>query len=156
MKNEHDIGGQFLVAERRGRQVALPLAAVRGGLPKTGLEPVPRGELDWLGVLTVRGEIVVAMAVDAWLDLDGLEEGAEPAALVLFRAQDTTVALAFDRLREVVTLEGNKFRPHPAIGQRPWLTRVYSNDDYARLDVIDGPAFSAAIIRGGRGAEVAS
>lgn len=150
------MAGQFLVAERRGRQVALPLADVRGGLPKTKLDSVPRGESEWLGVLTVRGEIVVALAVDAWLDLEGTEEGSDPGALVLFRAQETTVALAFDRLRGVVTLAQEKMQVHPASAERPWLAHLYSDDNYERLDVIDGPALSAVLIEGGRGAALAS
>lgn len=147
------MAGQFLVAERRGRQVALPLTDVRGGLPKTGLDPVPRGEPGWLGVLTVRGEIVVALEVDPWLDLEDDARGGEPSALVLFRANETTVALAFDRLRGVVTLEAEKLQPHPAGTEFPWLAHIYSDDTYVRLDVVDGSALSAALIEGGHGAE---
>lgn len=156
METERDIQGQFLVAERCGRQVALPLSDVRGGLPRTNLEPIPRGESDWLGALAVRGEIVVALKVDAWLDLVGLPPGAEPGALVLFRAEETTVALAFDRLRGVVTLGDGELKPHPRRAERPWLESVYSDERYERLDVVNGAALSAALINGGRGTEMAS
>ena len=156
MKNGDGIEAQFLVAERRGRQVALPLADVRGGLPRTGLEAVPGGEPDWLGVLAVRGEIVVALEVDGWLDLDEIDAAPEAGALVLFRAEGTTVALAFDRLRGVVKLATDRLQPHPVRGQKPWLRAMYSDDRYERLDVVDGPALSAALKAGGREAELAS
>jgi chemotaxis signal transduction protein len=150
MKTERGIKGQFLVAERGGRQVALPLSDVRGGLPRAGLESIPRGESEWLGVMAVRGEIVVALKVDSWLDLEGLELGTAPGALVLFRAGETTVALAFDRLRGVVTLTEDNLKPHPLQEARPWLEAVYSDDSYDRLDVVNGAAWGVALVKGGR------
>ena len=128
MSKENGMPGQYLVAERRGQAWALPLADVRGGLPRTGLEPVPRGEPGWLGVLAVRGEIVVALSIDPWLDVIDSVAGPEPEALVLFRVQGTTVALAFDRLRGVVTLDQDALKPHPATVERPWFRMSVTHD----------------------------
>lgn len=146
MSNENGMRGQYLIAERRGQAWALPLADVRGGLPRTGLEPVPRGEPGWLGVLAVRGEIVVALSIDPWLEVTDSDTGPDPEALVLFRVQGTTVALAFDRLRGVVTLEVDALSPHPAAAERPWLAAVYSDDRCTRLTVIDGAALGPALV----------
>ena len=146
MSKENGMSGQYLVAERRGQAWALPLADVRGGLPRTGLEPVPRGEPGWLGVLAVRGEVVVAVSIDPWLDVTDSDAGSDPEALVLFRVQGTTVALAFDRLRGVVSLDHDALKPHPAAAERPWLSAVFADERYARLEVVDGAALGAALV----------
>ncbi len=135
--------GHYVIAERAGRSFALPFDQVRGGLLRPELEPVPLAPAGWLGVLVLRGEIVPVLQPDALLGVTSARE--EPGTLVVFQAGDALVALAFDRVRGVVPLPAERCRGYADAAHLPWLGPSYSDERYAGLVLVDGPAFGAAL-----------
>lgn len=154
MNKEAEVSGRYLLAERRGRSFALPLTHARGGLPRPRLEPVPLAEPEWLGVMAVRGEVVVVVLADRWLGFDdgaaagepGVALATEPAALVLYRARHSTVALAFDRLRSVVSLDAADAGRVARADGPAWHAARYTSGPQAGLVVLDGEALAEALL----------
>ncbi|MCX6951204.1 MAG: chemotaxis protein CheW [Verrucomicrobia bacterium] len=133
-----------LVALRAGQRFSLPVATVREVLALPELEPVPLAPRELLGSFQLRGEIIPALLTDSLLSI-GSENDA-PKVLALLCDGDATVALAFDRVLSVMSVDPAALIPPPLARQRPWMTHLHVDARYQLVTVLDGPVLVAALV----------
>ncbi|MGH8214872.1 MAG: chemotaxis protein CheW [Rhodanobacteraceae bacterium] len=104
--------GSWLAFELAGQGYAVPLADVREIIRPEPPTPVPGAPADVLGIISVRGSIVTVLDGCRRLGLDGGNHGPDER-LVIFHAEDESVGLRIDALRDVVDLDPDERMPPP-------------------------------------------
>lgn len=133
-----------LVALRAGQRFSLPVTTVREVLAMPELDPVPLAPAGMLGSFQLRGEIVPALLPDALLAIDAAETA--PSVLALLCEGDATVALAFDRVLGVVSIDPSSRIPHPLAQHRPWMAHLHIDPRYQLVTVLHGPVLIRALV----------
>lgn len=131
-----------VLTARAGQRFALAVGTIREVLPIPDLEPVPLAPEENLGAFQLRGEIIPAMLPDSLLAIGGHDS--PPSVLALLRDGDSAIAVAFDRVLGVLTIDESALVPHPLAAERPWLSHLLIDPRHQLVTVIDGAAFMAA------------
>jgi purine-binding chemotaxis protein CheW len=133
-----------LVALRAGQHFSLPVTTVREVLAMPELEPVPLAPPEVLGSFQLRGEIIPAILPDFLLAIEAAKT--TPTVLALLHDGDATVALAFDRVLGVVTINPTTLVAHPLALRRPWMAHLRVDSRYQLITVLEGTALIAALV----------
>lgn len=133
-----------LVAQRSGQRFSLPVSSVREVLVMPELEPVPLAPADLIGSFQLRGEIIPAVIPDRLLAIENA--GTAPTTLALLRDGDAIVAVAFDRMLGVTTIDPANLLAHPLAAHRPWMPCLHVDPRYQLITVLDGSALLAALV----------
>jgi purine-binding chemotaxis protein CheW len=133
-----------VIALRAGQCFSLPVTTVWEVLSLPELEPVPLAPSEMLGSFQLRGEIVPVMLPDTVLAIGSTEVA--PSVLALLRDGEATVALAFDRVLGVVSIDPATLVPHPQAQRRPWMAHLRVDSRFQLTTVLDGPALIAALV----------
>ncbi|HJP98880.1 MAG TPA: chemotaxis protein CheW [Rhodanobacteraceae bacterium] len=113
--NADDIAAtaSWLGFELAGRDYAVPLGDVREIIRPDAPTPVPGAPADVLGIISLRGSIIIVLDGCRRLGLDGGNRGPEQR-LVIFQTGDENVAVRIDALRDVLDLDTRELVPPPA------------------------------------------
>lgn len=133
-----------LIAQRAEQRFALPVASVREVIVMPELEPVPLAPSDVLGSFQLRGEIVPAILPDRLIAIENASSA--PSVLVLLRQGDAIVAVAFDRLLGVATIDASELMAHPLAQRRLWMSNIHLDPRYQLVTALDGNRLIAALI----------
>lgn len=123
---------QLIAFSRGGRRYAVDLDHVAEVKPISGWTPVPGVPSYYLGVIQLRGEIVVLADLLRLFGEDGGEPSPEPLALVM-SAHDIMMAVLADSIDDVHDLEPERVHP-------PLATFSKTRGRYISGLVTDGPA----------------
>jgi chemotaxis signal transduction protein len=104
---------RYAVFRRHRQFFGLSIEFVTEVLPGQPLTRVPRGHRDLLGVLSLRGEILPVISIDALLNLEPRPDDPTLPILVL-RRRDLLAGLRVDAIQSVISLNAAEIQPHPA------------------------------------------
>jgi purine-binding chemotaxis protein CheW len=131
----------FRIAQER---FALSLAAVDEAMEAPAWHPVPDSPGQVLGVMRLRGRMV---SVCSPADLLGVAMTAERPAVLVLRDASGRVALAVDRIEDVVRIPIADIRKAPGVGDPDGILLGVIHRAGALVAIIDGAALAQACFR---------
>lgn len=105
------------------QRYALDILRVEELLPPQPVTALPRAPAGVAGVVEVRGAVLPV--VDLRRRLGGAAAPDAPARLMVCRVGRRRVALAVERVVEVLRVGRDALRPAPALGERPFVVGVH-------------------------------
>jgi chemotaxis signal transduction protein len=138
--------GRHAVFRRRAQLFGLGIDLVREVLPGQPLTRVPRSREQILGVLSLRGEILPVVVIDAWLGLMPVADDPSLPILVLRRG-DLLVGLRVDAIQGVISVPDNEIQPHPSAESGASIAGIWQPEGRPPITLVAGVALLEALGR---------